>query len=52
MILGEKIFDRSSLMPPFDLLDVKVLAAVQALKLVVHYNITYVQFEGDNKIND
>ena len=52
MILGERIFYHSSLMPPFDLLDVKVLAAVQALKLVVHYNITYVQFEGDKKIND
>ena len=39
-------------MPPFDPLDDEVLAAVQALKLVVHYNITYVQFEGDKKIND
>ena len=42
MILGERIFYHSSLIPPFDPLDVQVLAAVQALKLIVRYNTTYV----------
>ena len=32
MILGERIFYHSSLMPPFDPFDDEVLAAVQALK--------------------